>query len=178
MLPFKKRKVRGEEVRVAFRSGSSATCVHGLVCTTNDTSAYVWFGVDHPNNGFFAHNDLQRVGKLEPTEIEVADREIFCESQIKNVKLLKNLSDIKNYFWHPVCSRTYPDYADVITTPMCFRKILRNLVVGAYPNADVMRADVALVWANCRLYNKNNPFMIGIVDRLEPLVSKRLFSEL
>ena len=66
-------------------------------------------------------------------------------------------------FLHPV--RGVPGYDEVVRTPMDLHTVLRRC--DTYPDMDAFRADVRLIFANCRAFNAAGTIYVRHADALE-----------
>mmetsp|Transcript_31626 Transcript_31626/g.60976 ORF Transcript_31626/g.60976 Transcript_31626/m.60976 type:complete len:590 (-) Transcript_31626:229-1998(-) len=74
-----------------------------------------------------------------------------CASVLRNVESRNRNACL---FLEPVDGNLIPDYYSVITNPMDFRTIKERLEAKYYETPAEYCADVRLVFANCRIYNK------------------------
>nr|DBA34530.1 TPA: hypothetical protein GDO54_002081 [Pyxicephalus adspersus] len=78
-------------------------------------------------------------------------------------------------FREPVDLERYPDYYDVVKTPMDFGTIKEKLSAGNYSNPLEFCKDVRLVFSNAKVYTPNKRSRIySMVLRLSALVEERL----
>eukprot|EP00903_Cladosiphon_okamuranus_P006640 g6484.t1 len=70
-------------------------------------------------------------------------------------QLLQKLSqrDLAAIFNQPVMASEYPDYHQIVSTPMDLGTIQENIRKGAYPSLEACAKDVRTVWTNAYLYN-------------------------
>ncbi len=80
---------------------------------------------------------------------------------------LKALSKIPKAepFLYPVDSTIFPDYYQLISTPMDIQTI--NDKVNTYKNIEDAIADVNLIWGNCRKYNTEDSVIYQTANELE-----------
>ena len=81
----------------------------------------------------------------------------------KVAKMLRDMSRNKQFvvaaswFQVPVDRKQVPDYYNVIKNPMDLGTIVKRIGQEKYKTSiALLRADIDLVWANCRLYNKDD----------------------
>ncbi|XP_073473339.1 PH-interacting protein-like [Aquarana catesbeiana] len=78
-------------------------------------------------------------------------------------------------FRQPVDLERYPDYYDVVKTPMDFGTIKEKLAAGNYNSPLELCKDMRLVFCNARLYTPNKRSRIySMVLRLSALVEEKL----
>ncbi|CAM9948399.1 unnamed protein product [Scytosiphon promiscuus] len=70
-------------------------------------------------------------------------------------QLIQKLSqrDIAAIFNQPVMASEYPDYHQIVSTPMDLGTIQENIRQGAYHSLEACAKDVRTVWTNAYLYN-------------------------
>eukprot|EP00752_Nemacystus_decipiens_P009471 g8467.t1 len=70
-------------------------------------------------------------------------------------QLLQKLSqrDLAAIFNQPVMASEYPDYHQIVSTPMDLGTIQENIRKGVYPSLEACAKDVRTVWTNAYLYN-------------------------
>ncbi|CAN0418415.1 unnamed protein product, partial [Pylaiella littoralis] len=70
-------------------------------------------------------------------------------------QLLQKLSqrDLAAIFNQPVMASEYPDYHQIVSTPMDLGTIQENIRQGIYPSLEACAKDVRTVWTNAYLYN-------------------------
>ncbi|CAJ0933421.1 unnamed protein product, partial [Ranitomeya imitator] len=78
-------------------------------------------------------------------------------------------------FREPVDLEQFPDYKDIIETPMDFGTIKETLTAENYNNPYDLCNDMRLVFSNAKLYTPNKRSRIyGMVLRLSPLMEERM----
>ncbi|KAM3934677.1 bromodomain and WD repeat-containing protein 1 [Leptodactylus fuscus] len=78
-------------------------------------------------------------------------------------------------FRQPVDLEQFPDYKDIIDTPMDFGTIKETLAAGNYSSPYDLCKDMRLVFSNAKLYTPNKRSrIIGMVLRLSPLMEERM----
>ena len=71
------------------------------------------------------------------------------------LRALKNVPEYSTPFLRPVTLRMAPGYFDVIKQPMDFLTMGKKLSQGAYPTLEEFKADLFLIYRNCREYNED-----------------------
>ncbi|XP_075710726.1 bromodomain and WD repeat-containing protein 1 [Rhinoderma darwinii] len=78
-------------------------------------------------------------------------------------------------FREPVDLEQFPDYKDIIKTPMDFGTIKETLTAGTYSSPYDLCKDMRLVFSNAKLYTPNKRSRIyGMVLRLSALIEERM----
>lgn len=67
-----------------------------------------------------------------------------------------------------------PDYPDVIKQPMDLRTVREKVRSGAYSSMHEWRADMALIWSNCRKYNGDVHHFTKMAEKLEAAMERRM----
>lgn len=60
-----------------------------------------------------------------------------------------------------------PDYYQAISSPIDLQTIEFKLKTGIYKQTEEFHADVRLMWANSKIYNRKNEFMQQVTEELE-----------
>ncbi|KAF6253924.1 hypothetical protein COO60DRAFT_370215 [Scenedesmus sp. NREL 46B-D3] len=67
-----------------------------------------------------------------------------------------------------------PDYPDVIKHPMDLKTAREKVHTGAYKSMDEWRADMKLIWENCRTYNGTTHVITRRAEKLEAAMERRM----
>ncbi|KAF6250698.1 Bromodomain-containing protein [Scenedesmus sp. NREL 46B-D3] len=67
-----------------------------------------------------------------------------------------------------------PDYPDVIKHPMDFKTAREKVRAGVYRSMDEWRADMKLIWDNCRKYNGENHPLAFSAKKMEAVMERRM----
>ncbi|KAF6263936.1 hypothetical protein COO60DRAFT_1457906 [Scenedesmus sp. NREL 46B-D3] len=67
-----------------------------------------------------------------------------------------------------------PDYPVVIKHPMDFKTAREEVRAGAYASMDEWRADMQLIWDNCRKYNGDNHNITRSAEKMEAFMERRM----
>ncbi|KAH0571392.1 Bromodomain-containing protein [Spironucleus salmonicida] len=101
------------------------------------------------------------------TPINQALRTALCRS-CDQMRRIRNIGDL---FWEPVDIEALqiPDYFSVIRRPMDLLTLKQKLQLNCYDTFGDFIYESALIWQNCRDYNKNSPtnYFINSADEGE-----------
>eukprot|EP00042_Codosiga_hollandica_P046439 m.488544 g.488544 ORF g.488544 m.488544 type:complete len:499 (-) comp57234_c0_seq12:92-1588(-) len=89
-------------------------------------------------------------------------------------KHIKTLMKEASLFNDPVTDDIAPGYSAVITRPMCFSDVLRNLSNRRLTTLYQFNSDVLQIFENCRYYNVNTPEYVQLADKTEKSYRKLL----
>lgn len=64
----------------------------------------------------------------------------------------------RDTFYFPVDPKVVPGYAKMVKKPMWLQKVEQRIAGKHYQNPVEVYQDVKLVWKNCEVYNKGNPY--------------------
>lgn len=77
-------------------------------------------------------------------------------------------------FRDPVDEKQYPDYHDIIKTPMCLSQVQRKLKSRKYETLQDLQNDIKLIWSNAIKYNSENSPVGQLAKYLDELFNKKL----
>jgi hypothetical protein len=151
-----------------------------------DTSSASWFAESNTKFGGPAdcsaeshEHPTPRHGSLQPDahhNIDIQAREVaaviatagrgFTERLQLLLEAIKE-RDSDEVFHHPVDTKLWGDYLDVVMEPMDFSKMGAKIAQTAYQTTTDFATDLAIIWNNCRTYNESASAICQIATRME-----------
>ena len=98
----------------------------------------------------------------------IRDQMLVCDSITRE---LYN-HPLSRLFREPVDTSLYPDYREVVKTPMDLGTVQEKLRKRRYRSVKEWQDDISLIWSNCDRYNGPNSGFTPILDHLKGLVRK------
>lgn len=81
-------------------------------------------------------------------------------------QVITKISKLENadIFLYPVDSVSYPEYYEIIQSPMDITTVKNKL--NSYISVEEMLRDIRQIWENCRIFNADGSDIVKMADKL------------